>query len=142
MCIRDRGKDVLAQPFAWSNLEFYPGGRKPIPGGLKLIRFDSNYFKNDVSNRLGIAPGDPGAWHYNAELTETWASHMAAEFIGETGKWECPSGRANHGWDCSVLNRLAADVAGVRHWQQPGAEGTAAATAKGKRRVISSGVSI
>jgi terminase, large subunit len=137
-----QGKDVLAQPFAWSNLEFYPGGRKPIPGGLKLLRFDSNYYKNDVSNRLGVAPGDPGAWHYNAELTETWAGHMAAEFIGESGKWECPSGRANHGWDCSVLNRLAADVLGVRHAQQPGAEGAAAAAAKGKRRVISSGVSL
>jgi len=115
-----QGKDVLAQPFAWSNLEYYPGGKKPIPGGLRLIRFDSNYYKNDLSSRLGVSPGDPGAWLFNAELTQTWAAHLTAEHIGESGKWECPSGRANHGWDCSILNRLAADVLGARHWAKPG----------------------
>ena len=115
-----QGKDMLAQPFAWSNLEYYPGGKKPIPGGLKLIRFDSNYFKNDVSNRLGVAPADPGAWLYDSELTEEWAAHMSAEYIGASGKWECPAGKANHGWDCSVLNRLAAEVLNIRHKMRPG----------------------
>ena len=126
-----QGKDVLAQPFAWSNLEYYPGGKKPIPGGLRLIRFDSNYYKNDLSSRLGVSPGDPGAWLFNAELTQTWAAHLTAEHIGESGKWECPSGRANHGWDCSILNRLAADVLGARHWAKPGEAKAAPKPTKG-----------
>jgi terminase, large subunit len=106
-----QGKDTMAQPFAWSSLEYMPGGKKPIPGGLRLVRFDSNYYKNDLSRRLGITPGDPGAWMYHNELTAAWAAHMTAEYIGESGKWECPPKVANHGWDCSVLNLLAADVA-------------------------------
>ena len=60
MIFATQGKDTLAQPFAWSSIDFYPGGKKPIPGGLKLIRFDTNFFKNDLSRRLGVKLGIPG----------------------------------------------------------------------------------
>ena len=120
MIFATQGKDTLAQPFAWSSIDFYPGGKKPIPGGLKLIRFDTNFFKNELSRRLGVNLGDPGAWRFHTELTDAWAAHMSAEFIGESGKWECPEGKDNHGWDCSVLNRLAGEVLGVKYWPQPG----------------------
>ena len=39
---------------------------------------------------------------------------MCAEYVDEkTGLWACPGTKANHGWDRSVLNILAAEVAGV-----------------------------
>jgi phage terminase large subunit GpA-like protein len=100
----------MTQPYTWSNIEFYPGTKKPIPGGIKLLRADVNYYKNVLAGKLLINPEDPGAWHLHGETTEEWARHMCAEYENEKGIWECPEGKANHGWDCSVMNLVAADV--------------------------------
>ncbi|MBN2061691.1 MAG: phage terminase large subunit family protein [Deltaproteobacteria bacterium] len=117
--IPSQGVDTyrMTQPHKWSNQEFYPGTNKPIPGGVKLLRFDVNYYKNILAGKLEIHPDDPGTWHLHRETTEEWARHLCAEFINERGMWECPEGRPNHGWDCSVLRILAADILGVRFWK-------------------------
>ncbi len=44
---------------------------------------------------------------------------MCAEYQDEKGFWQCPEGRANHYWDCSYMNLVAADVLGVRFWERP-----------------------
>ena len=113
-----KGEQRMNQPYAYTNLEFYPGTNKPIPGGLKLLRLNTTHYKNTLSNKLDISPADPGAWHFHAETTAEWAMHMTAEYIDEKGNWACPSGRPNHGWDCSVLNLAAADVLGIRFWKK------------------------
>jgi len=112
-----KGKQQIQQPFAYSNLEYYPGNQKPIPGGLRLVRINTNFFKNHLANRLDIAPADPGAWHLHSETTAEYARHMIAEYIDEKGLWQCPPGRANHYWDCAVYALAAADIIGVKHWQ-------------------------
>ena len=85
-----------------------------IPGGLVLLRADVNYFKNELSGKLAIHPTDAGAWHYHAETTEEWARQMCAEVIDEKkGVWINPKERANHAWDCSVYNLVAAHYLGV-----------------------------
>ena len=116
-----KGEQRMAQPYAFSDQEFYPGTKKPIPGGIKLLRGHVTYFKTMLSSKLEIVPGDPGAWHYNSETSFEWARQMCAEFVNEKGIWEAKSGAANHGWDCSVYNLVAAELLGVRHWRK-GAE--------------------
>jgi phage terminase large subunit GpA-like protein len=113
------GKQTMAQPHTWTNLEYYPGKKKPIPGGLKAVNVNTQYYKNALAGILEIAPADPGAWHYHSETTEDWARMMTVECTDERGIWVNPKGRANHGWDCSVYALAAHDVLGVRFWPKP-----------------------
>ena len=110
------GRDVMAQEHTWRNLEYYPGGKKPIPGGLKAINVNTKYYKDELARLLEIFPGDPGAWHENCEFNEDFARHMTAEYVNEKGLWECPPNKENHLWDCAVLCLVAADVLGIKHW--------------------------
>ncbi|BBO89695.1 terminase gpA endonuclease subunit [Desulfosarcina ovata] len=115
-----KGEQRMAQPFAFSQVDYFPGTKKAIPGGLKLCRADVNDYKNILAGKLAIAPADPGAWHYNSETTDIWLRMLTVEYIDEkTGLWDCPDGNANHGWDCSVYALVAADVIGVRYWSRP-----------------------
>jgi len=116
------GKKTMAQPHAWSNIEYYPGTKKPIPGGLKALNVNTLYYKNELSRLLEINPADPGAFHYHSELSYDWAAMMTVEYLDEKGFWACPDGKANHGWDCSVLALAAHEVLGVKFWKRPGAK--------------------
>lgn len=130
-CIKHRGKVLpikgeqrMSSPFAFTNLEFYPGGKKPLPGGLQLIRLDTNYYKNRLYSRLQSTITDPGAWRYSSATTDHWADMMVAEYIDEaTGLWDCPEGVDNHGFDCSVYVPTAYDYLGVKHWAKPDRRG-------------------
>ncbi|MBN1105798.1 MAG: phage terminase large subunit family protein, partial [Deltaproteobacteria bacterium] len=113
-----KGEQRLSQPHTWSKIDVYPGTTKPIPGGIRLLRADATFFKNQLARKLEINPGDPGAWHLCSEATEKYARQMCAEYQDEKGLWQCPEGRANHYWDCSYLNLVAADVLGVRFWRK------------------------
>lgn len=114
-----KGEQRLTTPHTWSNIEYYPATKKPIPGGLKLLRVHTGHFKDVLAGKLEISPADPGAWLLHSDYTEAWASHLCAEFINESGAWECPSGKANHGFDCGVYLLALADVLGVRFWPRP-----------------------
>lgn len=124
-----KGVQTQNAPYTWSNLEYYPNSKRPIPGGLKLLIANSNYYKNQLSTKLNVGRGDPGAWLYHADTTEAWADMMVVEYINDAGFWECPDHKPNHGWDCSVLNLIAADLMGVRY-MRPGARKKKAAGAK------------
>ncbi|WP_319525670.1 terminase gpA endonuclease subunit [uncultured Desulfosarcina sp.] len=113
------GKQTMASPYAFSNIQYYPGTKKPIPGGLSLVRFDTNYFKNQLAGILEIAPGDPGCWHYHKDVTRDWARQMTVEGLNEKGVWENPQEKPNHAWDCSALLLLAHEVLGVAFWKVP-----------------------
>lgn len=126
-----QGQDTAraVRPLSWSNIEFYPGKKKPIPGGIRLLRVDVNYFKNELSRRLGINLADPGAWVLNSDTTFDYARHMCAEGLNEKGYWEQIAQRPNHLWDCGVLNLAAAEVMRVQNWKRP-EPGSASASAK------------
>ena len=131
-------------PVAWSNLEYYPpdrkGRKRPIPGGLKLIRPDANYFKNMLAGKLEIAPLDPGAFHLHADTTDEYARHMCAEYVDEKKQvWVLPAGKANHYWDCEVMNFVAADILRVKFKTQ--ATGNDGVKTKG-RRIINKGIRV
>jgi len=114
------GKQTMASPFAYSNIQFYPGMKKPIPGGMQLIRWDTNYFKNQLAGILEILSGDPGCWHYHSQITQDWARQMTVEGINDKGIWENPYNRANHAWDCAAQLLVAHEILGVAFWPKPG----------------------
>lgn len=119
-----QGKQNQATPIGYTTLEYFPpdakGRRRPIPGGLQLVKVDTNYFKNLLDGTLRITAGTPGAWLYHAGLNVEWARHMVAEGINEKGLWEpITANRPNHGWDCSVLIMAARELLGVKFWPKP-----------------------
>lgn len=128
-CIRHRGRVIPTQgrdprrmttPFTPGNVEFYPGTKRPIPGGLKLYGFDNFHFKNILAAKLEINPGDPGAWYLHSETGEDWARELCAETIDpKEMRWVQIGSMPNHAWDCSVLNILAAEVLGVKYVRKP-----------------------
>lgn len=132
------GRQTMATPFTYSKIEFYPGSKKPIPGGLQLIRFDTNHFKNQLAGILEIAPGDPGCWHYHGEITQDWARQMTVEVLDEKGLWCNPLNKANHAWDCGALLLLAHEIRGVAYIQKPDPSGNY--PTRSGRRVLSKGV--
>ncbi len=114
----------MSTPLSWSNIEFYPGTKKPIPGGIRLLRHDANHWKQRISDKLNINPEDPGAFHLEAEATEEYARHLCAEHLDPDKQiWVCPAGRPNHYWDCEVLCFVAAEVLMVRRWPKPEVRG-------------------
>lgn len=116
------GVESLTQPHRYSDIDLFPRSKKAIPGGIKLVRFDSNHYKNRLNTRLEKHQGDAGCWYYHSEITEEWAEQMTVEGIGEKGTWENPGDKPNHAWDCAVLLMLAAEIHGVRFKKQKRAD--------------------
>lgn len=108
----------------WFAQEYYPGTNKAIPGGMKRMDIDVNYYKDKLSGKLEIDPGDPGAWHMCAECTEDWAKQMTSEVVDEkTGRWvPVYEGRANHAWDLGAYALALADAIFIKNWRKTPAE--------------------
>lgn len=127
-----KGERVKAQPWTYGNLEFFPGSKKPIPGGLQIVNISTKHFKDIISAKLEIGPTDPGAWHlHNGNYdpaTKTsdlddYASHFCAEVRDESGFWvPISESRPNHYWDCENLALVAAEILGIKYWPKPDLE--------------------
>jgi len=127
-CLQHRGRVIPTQgvdsrrmsaPHSFTNLEYFAGTKKAIPGGLRLYRFNNKYYKDLLAGKMEINPDDPGAWHMHSETTEDWARQMCSETVDENMQWVKIGSMANHGWDASVLNILAADVLGIKYMRKP-----------------------
>lgn len=106
--------------YSYTNIDTYPGKRKLIPGGIILYRINTSYYKNTLATKLEISGADPGAWHMHSEVMSGWCKQMTVEFVnGDTGKWDCPAGKANHAWDVSVYGLFAAEFFWVRGNNKP-----------------------
>jgi phage terminase large subunit GpA-like protein len=88
--------------------------------GLKLVRINTTYFKDDLKAKLEILPTDPGAWHMCADYPDDYARHMTSEYRDEKGKWQCPRHKPNHLWDCSVYLLAAAEIRHLKTKTRPG----------------------
>ncbi len=116
-----------ANPQSWSVIDHYPGTKQLIPGGVRLLTADSHYYKDLLAGTLKVAPDDPGACHLLASVNENdpkgtdYAAQMCAEYVDERNLWQCPEGKANHYWDCSVLNVIAEDILQIKYWSKVGA---------------------
>jgi phage terminase large subunit GpA-like protein len=113
-----QGVQRMNVKYAYTPILRYPGTNKPFPGGLKLLRGHTTFWKDKLSTRLRVAPTDPGAWHYHGEISDDWAKGMCAEYKDEkTGYWVCPKGKANHAWDVAHYALIAADILGIKMWE-------------------------
>lgn len=130
-----KGRQTMATTVSQTKLDFYPGTKTPIPGGIMLHLVNVTFFKDQLAGKLAIAPDDPGAWRLHAEATEDYARQMTAEYKDERGRWQCPKGRANHYWDLGVYRLAAAEILQVKFWKRPEDGGRQAG-----RRVVSKGV--
>jgi terminase, large subunit len=103
-----------------SKIDTYPGTSRLIPGGIHLVLVSANQYKDQLAGKLAVAATEPGAWRLCSDCTDDWARQMTAEVIDpKTGLWINPPGRANHAWDCSVLNLVAADLKPeIRFWRR------------------------
>lgn len=117
-----KGERTMAQRYAYSALEYYPGSRKKIPGGLTLCRVNTTMYKDNLDKKLQVHPGDPGGIRlYNGQVGEQngldgFAAQMCAEAKDENGWWVQTGNRPNHYWDCTVLAMVAADIRGITSW--------------------------
>jgi len=117
-----QGVARLDRPHKFSVIDTWPGTNKPIPGGIKLLRHNTTYYKNLLASKLEISPHDPGAFHLNAATSEDYAKQMTAEYVNESGVWVCPKGKPNHAWDTESLNLVAADLLRVSTWPRQARE--------------------
>ena len=116
--IKGEQRRGMTQAIVWSRIDSYPGTNKPIPGGIKLLRVNTKYFKDILSSKLMVDKDDPGAWHMHSECEIDWARQMTVEYVDEEGLWQCPPGKPNHAWDVSVYQLAISDVMGVRFWKK------------------------
>lgn len=113
-------RQSMTAMIAWSTIEYYPGTQKPMRGGIRLLRHNTNLFKNDLAKKLEIKPGDPGAFHVEQdEGIYEYARQMCAEVLDEDDRWVCQAQRANHYWDCEALCLTAAEYRNIKHWKKP-----------------------
>ncbi len=107
----------MSQPHSFSDLEYYPGTKTKIPGGVRLYRFNNKFYKDILDGKLSTNIADPYAWFLHNETTKEWARQLCSEVVDEKSQqWvKVTSNAANHGWDCSVLNILAAEILGVKY---------------------------
>lgn len=116
------GSGRKTTPQTWSTIDRYPGTNHVIPGGVRLLTADSHHYKDLLAGALKVAPDDPGAWHLLASVNDQntqgadYATQMCAEYVDDRGLWQCPDGKANHYWDCAVLNVIAADILQIKYW--------------------------
>lgn len=106
-----QGKQNLTAPLAYSQIDYFPQSKKPIPGGLKLGRVDTTVFKDALAAKLEVQPGDPGTFWLHGEkaMPRAYFEEMVTEYWDNDAKaWICPPGKPNHFWDCEVLCLAAA----------------------------------
>lgn len=129
-----KGEQRMSAPLRYSNLEVYPGTRKPIRGGLQLLRVHVTHYKHALASKLDISPADPGAWLFSSDFPVEHARHYTAEYVDDKGLWRCPKGRPNHLFDCGVLNLACADVIDLRYWKTEGRPRRAIPVDRSKKR--------
>lgn len=110
---------ISGTPHKISILDKLPGrdGKAyPIPGGLQLLRIDTNFYKTLLAGKLGLGPGNTGGMTLHADVSTDFTRHMSAEYQDEKGIWRQPGHKRCDLWDCSVYALAAAEFLGVRYW--------------------------
>ncbi len=113
-----KGRRTMETSWNVRRQDFYPasvGKKVPIPGGLNLYTINVTMHKNELSSKLQIEPGDPGAFTLHADVTSDYARQMCAEYQDDRGYWICPDGRDNHHWDIGVYGIASGDILGLRN---------------------------
>ena len=108
-----KGERLMRRPWEISKIDKLPNGN-PLPGGVKLVRVNTTYYKDLLAGKLSLNIADPGAFLLHADPDQDYLEHMTAEYRDSKGVWQCPGGKRNESWDCEVLNLCAADMIGLK----------------------------
>ena len=108
-----------ASPKSKTIIDTYPGTKIPIPGGVELWVCDSHHYKDHLAAKLRAAKDSHGAYLFAQETSEEFLTQMTAEYVDDKRMWQCPKGRANHYWDTSVLELIAADMLQLKYTPNP-----------------------
>lgn len=106
-----KGQEAKRVPIGYTKISTYPGTSRLIPGGVQLISFDSNYFKDKLATRLQVNVSDEGAWRLHIDTGNDYAEQYVSELKDkEKGVWVQISQRANHLWDTGVLQLIGLEI--------------------------------
>ena len=112
-----KGERRMAHPWAITKLDKRQDG-SPIPGGLSLVRVNTTFYKDLLAEKIALGPDAPGSMRVHSQPSEHYPKHMTAEYRDDEGVWRCPKGRRNDLWDGEALCLCAADLVGMRFWNQ------------------------
>jgi hypothetical protein len=115
---------AMTQPYAFSQKEYMPGSDQPLPGGgIRAIRMNSKYYKDNLAIKLSLDPDSPGCVHFYHDVGEDYAKQLVSETRDEKGSWKIIGSRENHYWDNWYAANCLADYLGVKHRIKPDQQG-------------------
>ena len=111
----------MTEPFAWSLREYLPGTDQKLPGGgIRAMRVNTKYYKDNMAMRLSKEPETPGCVQFYATAGEEYCKQLTSEARDDKGNWKPIGSRPNHYWDNWMAVNALADWLGVRHRPDPG----------------------
>jgi len=120
-----RGEGRRTRPYDWATIDRMPDGTA-IPGGLRLLHINGEYWREALFHKFAIKPGDPGYWSLHGETGVDYALQMIAEVLiekkdrkGRIKRHWKQVRRDNHYLDCELMQLAVAAVIGVRYAQAP-----------------------
>ncbi|KJS00883.1 MAG: hypothetical protein VR65_10770 [Desulfobulbaceae bacterium BRH_c16a] len=115
---------VMTQPYAFSQREYMPGTDQPLPGGgIRAIRMNTRYYKDNMAIKLSLEPDTPGCIHLYRDAGEEYCKQLISEARDEKGNWMKIGSRANHYWDNWCAINCLADYLGIKHRINPADQG-------------------
>jgi phage terminase large subunit GpA-like protein len=119
--VPSKGHDKQDRPYRSSRIDITVDG-KVVKAGLQIWHIDTDYFKTWLHARYEWPPDQPGGFHLPIDATDDYCMQLTAE-----AKVAKPSGqtlwvrlrRANHYFDCEVLNVSAAHILQVHLLRPP-----------------------
>ena len=108
-----KGERTMRRPWDISKVDTKPNGT-PLPGGVKLVRVNTTYYKDLLAGKLSLTIDEQGAFRLHSGVDSDYIAHMTAEYRDSRGVWQCPASKRNESWDCEVLNAVCADMIGLR----------------------------
>ncbi len=110
----------MSQPYVFSQKEYMPGTDQPIPGGgIRAIRMNTKFFKDNMAIKLSLVPDTPGCIHLYRDVGEDYCKQLISEARDEKGVWKQIGSRDNHYWDNWVAVCCLAEYLGVKHRVKP-----------------------
>lgn len=108
-----KGERTINRPWDITKIDKMPNGN-PLPGGIKLVRVNTTYYKNLLAGKISLEPDQPGAFRLHSNPDDDYIAHMTAEYRDSKGVWQCPASKRNESWDCEVLNLCCVDMIGLK----------------------------
>ena len=110
----------MSMGYAFSQREYLPGTDQPLPGGgIRAIRMNTKFYKDNMAIKLSLDPDSPGAVHFYAEVGEEYCKQLISESRDDKGNWKRLGNRPNHYWDNWCAVNCLADWLGVKHRIKP-----------------------